>query len=192
MLLFFCVAVMLIVGYAFMREGLLTSVAMLVNIFLAGLLAFNFFEPIAAELESMFEGSFMAGIEDAFSLFVVFAASLGLLRLVTHNLATTELNLHPLVQQIGSVAVGLVAGYLLAGFLLCMVQTLPLNERFLSFDPDAVQGGPPLRRVMPPDRVWLALMHRGGAGPLAQDPANVFDPEGTFELRYTRLRRTKE
>jgi hypothetical protein len=192
MLSILCVIVILAVGYAYFREGLLTAVTMLVNVFLSGLVAFNFFEPLAASLESTFDGSFLSGFEDALALFVLFAGCLGLLRLATHSLATTELGLPPLVQQVGAVLVGLLTGYLVAGFLVCMLQTLPWGEKFLGFDYEATQGSQGMRRVMPPDRVWLALMHRAGQGPLADDPANVFDPEGSYQLRYTRLRRVKE
>src|SRR4051812_22967425 len=106
--------IMLVVGYAYFREGLLTAVAMLFNVFFAGLIAFNFFEPLATELESMFQGSFLAGYEDGLSLFGLFSLSLGLLRLITHNLAHTELGLPPLIQQVGAVCAGLVTGYLVA------------------------------------------------------------------------------
>lgn len=191
MLLFLSVAVMLAVGYAFLREGLLTSLTMLVNVFFAGLVAFNFFEPLADALEPMFAGSFLANYEDAVSLFGLFALVLGLLRLLAHNLANTELGLHPLAQQVGSVCVGLLTGYLLAGFLACMAQTLPLDEKFLGFDYQATPTDPPMRHLLPADRVWLALMSRASGGPLAQGTPSEFDPEGTFELRYAR-RRIKE
>jgi hypothetical protein len=193
MILFLSIAVMLAVAYVYFREGILTAVTMLVNVFIAGLVAFNFYEPLADGLESMFAGSFLEKTEDALALFGLFAGSLGLLRLATHNLATSELGLPALGQQVGAGVVGLLTGYLLAGFLVCMLQTLPWGEKFLGFDPDAPQAGAqPMRRVLPPDRVWLALMHRAGAGPLSESTPNVFDPEGTFELRYARLRRVKE
>jgi len=114
------------------------------------------------------------------------------LRVVTHNLANTEMGLAAIVQQVGSVAVGLVSGYLLAGFLVCMLQTLPWSEKFLGFDSSVDPQGSAIRRVMPPDRVWLALMHRAGAGPFSNEGATTFDPEGTYELRYARQRRVKD
>ncbi len=195
MLVFLTIAVMLIVAYAHSREGVLTAVAMLVNLFLAGLVAFNFFEPLAAELESALAGSFLAGYEDALCLFGLFALTLGVLRAITNHLANTELALPALVQQVGASAVGLVTGYLAAGFLACVLQTLPWSEKFLGFDSSVdTQQGSGMRRVLPADRVWLAMMHRagGGFGALVQAPANPFDPHGTFELRYSKLRRLKE
>ena len=43
-----------------------------------------------------------------------------------------------------------------------------------------------------PDRVWLAMMHRMGQDNLSWGEGSVtFDPDGTFPLRYSRLRRYK-
>jgi hypothetical protein len=192
MILFLTLAIVAIVAYSRVREGLLTAVTHLVNVLLAGLVAFNYFEPVAAELQKALKGSFLDGFEDALALFALFAAPLALLRVVCNNLANTELDLPALPQQIGAGAVGGMTGYLLAGFLVCALQTLPWGEKFLGFDPSVDPQGSAIRSVMPPDRVWLALMHRAGAGPFSSEGATTFDPEGTFELRYARQRRVKE
>jgi hypothetical protein len=134
MLILLTLAIMGAVGYAFLREGLLSSLVSIFNILLAGLFAFEFFEPLAAELDTAFSGSFLAGYEDALCLVVLFCVPLGILRLITSNLASSQIDLPAVAHQIGSVLCGLVAGYLVAGFLLVLVQTLPLNEKFLGFD----------------------------------------------------------
>lgn len=202
MLIFFTLAIMAIVGYVYAREGVLTSICMTVSIFIAGLVAFNFYEPLATELsadntpvqavisEDQKNNSSLGGYEDAICLFGLFAATLGLLRVLTQNLAKTELDLPALAQQISASVFGVISGYLLAGFLVCMFQTLPLNAKFLGFDGNAGTSG--LRRVVPPDRVWLAVMHRASTGPFAASPPSPFDPAGTFTLRYARLRRLKD
>jgi uncharacterized membrane protein required for colicin V production len=192
MLVFLTVAVTLAVAYAAMREGFLMAVAGLVNVLVAGVVAFNFYEPVAGELEGMLAGSFLAGFEDALALFLLFALPLILLRVVCNNLATHEVELPALFQQVGSAAVAAVTGYLLAGFLVCVFQTLPWGQQFLGFDATADPGAPKIRSLVPPDRVWLALMHRAGNAALSQEGSTTFDPEGTFELRYARLRRFKE
>jgi hypothetical protein len=198
MLILFTAAVMLIVAYCYVREGALTAVCMTVNVFLAGLLTFNFYEPLAGELEGMLTSTFLAGYEDAISLFALFALALGGLRVITMNLANTEVDLPALAQQITAGAFGLLSGYLLAGFLVCMLQTLPWSEKFLGFDHQIDSSGPGIRRVLPPDRVWLALMSRASVGPFARPSVDQpngpesFDREGSWELRYARLRRLKE
>jgi hypothetical protein len=193
MLLFFTLAVMGVVAYAASREGLLTAITSLANVMISGLIAFNFFEPIANELEEMLRGTFLAGFEDAVALFVPFAATLGLLRVVTNNLANTDVELPALLGQVGSGAVALVTGYLVAGFLVVVFQTLPWGDKFLGFEYNADANTPKVRNLMPPDRVWLAMMNRAGSTALSQGEDYVtFDPEGSFEMRYARLRRYRD
>lgn len=192
-LAFLTLILMLILAYAFMREGAVTSFCMMCNVFLAGVLAFNFWEPIADQFDEMFAGSALAGYEDFLCLAFLFSLILALLRLLTHRLVPTQVEFAPQIQQIGSILIGLFTGYLLAGFMTCVLQTLPWNERFMSFDPrvatDASAGK--ARRWMPPDRVWLAMMHRLSEGGLTQG-GPAFDAKGSFVQRYARFRRYTE
>jgi hypothetical protein len=187
MLIAITVVIVLAVGYAFFLQGLLTSFCMLVNVFLAGLVAFNFWEPLASELEKSLAGTFAQGFEDWICLVGIFAITLTLLRVVTNAIAPNEPEIIPMVQQAASALCGLLAGYLVAGFLVCAMQTLPLPEDFLGFSVQVNQVGG-ARRFLPPDRVWLALMQRGSLGPLYSE-GDGFDPRGYFELGYARHRR---
>lgn len=183
------IAIMLAVAYALMVEGLFTALCMLVNVFVAGLLAFNFYEPIATWAEAnVTTGTFLGGYEDAFVLVALFWGTLAALRVGTNHLAPAEVSFQPMVQRIGGTAVGLLTGYLLAGFLVCVCQTIPFHVHFMSFDPSFESDGKALRRLLPPDRVWLALMHRAGLAAFASGN-ETFDNEGNFELRYARYRR---
>ena len=192
MLVAFTLIVTLIVAYSAFQEGVLPAIANLVNICLAGLVAFEFFEPIAGSLEDTFRGTAFAGLEDSLSLFLLFAPTLGALRYLTINLAPQEVELPALFQQVGAGAIALVSGYLLAGFLVVFLQMLPLGEHFLDFQYQAEPTASKVRTFLPPDRVWLSMMNRAGAGPFSQADAVTFDPEGTFGLRYGRLRRYKD
>lgn len=184
MLGFLTIVVMLACIYAFWRQGVLPAFAMTVNVLLAGLVAFNFFEPIAAELEPMFTGSFFQGYEDSLCLILLFSLVLAFLRWATNALIHTTLEYHPGLQQGGAVVFGLLMGYLVAGFLLCVAQTLPLDTHFMHFEAriDSHSATAKIRHVLPPDRVWLALLHRASLDSFAWD--NTFDLDGSFELRY--------
>ncbi|HMC65480.1 MAG TPA: CvpA family protein [Gemmataceae bacterium] len=212
---FFTVLIMIIVGYAHAREGVFTAFLMTCNVCLAGLVAFGFWEPIADELDGLLADSFLHGVEDAFCLMVLFSLTFLLLRWISNVLAPTQMSYHPVVLQGGGAFFGLVTGYLVSGFLLCMIQTLPLPESFAGFDVSREREG--LSRVLPPDRVWLAGLRRAGAytfsfgrngwyqgGEWTDDPARdqagqslsdkyfTFDKYATFELRYARYRRLDE
>jgi uncharacterized membrane protein required for colicin V production len=190
MLILLTIGIMLAVGYAFFLQGLLTAFCMLVNVLLAGLVAFNFYEPIAGELEQPLSGSPVQGYEDWICLIGLFCITLLALRVITNALSTAEPTLNAGVQQGGAVVCGLLAGYLTAGFIVCALQTLPIQEDFLGFSAkvDTVGG---LRRFLPPDRVWLAMMQRGSLGSLGSDDPG-FDPTGYFELGFLRHRRYGE
>jgi len=199
---FVTVVIMLAVAYAYLREGLFTACTMAVNVFLAGLVAFNFWEPLAALLDPMLVGTFLHGYEDAVCLVLLFSLVLGLLRTVTNNLASSRIEFRGWLQSGGGILFGLITGYLVSGFLICTLQTLPWHENFMFFEPK-YETGPEhlLRHVLPPDRVWLGLMHRVGAYAFSsgEDPRGsadsyyeryvTFDKYGTFELRYARYRR---
>lgn len=180
------------VAYASLREGFLTAISMLVNVLIAGMVTFNFYEPLANELESIFSGTFLAGYEDAVVMVLLFCVTLGGLRVLANNLAPNETEFPALLQQIGAALVSLGTGYLVAGFLFCVFQTLPWGEKFLGFEHVVESGAGGTRRLVPPDRVWLGMMHRAGAVPFSQEGRDSFDADGSFELRYARLRRFKE
>jgi hypothetical protein len=189
------VLVMAILAYAFWREGPLTAFAMCCNVLVAGLLAFNLFEPIADLLEPAFADNFMAGTEDGLALMLVFWPALMLFRWMTNSLASTHMEYPAVLYRGGAVFFGLVAGYLVSGFLLCAFQTLPFQQDFLGFTPYVRGESSGARRVLPPDLVWLAMMQRLSRGPLStggEDGPTVFDKNGNYELRYARYRRLDE
>ncbi len=193
MLAFLSVLMVLALGYAYFVEGMFTAFLMCCNVFISGLVAFDFWEPIADQLEPSFRDTFLQGYEDAFALVLLFTVTLGALRLLTNNLSNTRIEFDERAQGIGGAILGLLTGYLTAGFLACVLQTMPFRTTFLGFDGryDTQQSG--LRRVLPPDRAWLALMHYAGAHSFSTgDNEPTFDQSGTFELRYARYRRYAE
>src|SRR5262249_17112555 len=113
MLSFFTIVIMLIVAYAHWREGLYTACCTLINVVLAGLITFNFWEPLANILDTTFRGWFVSGYEDFVVLIVLFALTLGMLRMLTNNLCPAQIIQIGYVQQAGGALFGLVAGYLM-------------------------------------------------------------------------------
>src|SRR5207248_3045457 len=107
MLQIMTVLMMLAVAYAFWREGLMTAATMFVNVLLAGLVTFNFWEPLAELLEPVLAGSILAGYEDALVMLILFALTLGLLRLATNNLCNKDLEYPPALLRGGGLTFGL-------------------------------------------------------------------------------------
>jgi hypothetical protein len=189
MLTFLTILIMLALAYLFLIQGLATAVAMFANVFLAGLIAFNFWEPLADLLDPLLSRSFFAGYEDAICLTVLFGIAFALLRLATNTLSRAVIDFHPIAQHVGGAFFGLSTGYLLAGFLVCVFQTLPWHENFWGYEPNWQANQSALESVFPPDRVWLSMMHRAGENAFARGDRATFDPQGTFVIRYSRFRR---
>jgi hypothetical protein len=194
--------IMLVVAYAQFRNGLFGAVAMLVQVVIAGLVTFWLWEPLANALDSAFRGGKMAGYEDWLALTLIFVVALAGLRFVTNQINPNMIEYNGIAQQIGGAVVGLFTGYLVAGFIVCVLETLPLEQNFLGFEPRA-KDEPGYRSYLPPDRVWLGMMRYAGAYPLSWTADNdaaasafdrypTFDRHGTFELRYERHRRHAE
>src|SRR5262245_1617615 len=105
----------LAVGYAHMRDGLHTALCMLINVMIAGIVAFGFFEPLADWLDEHLQRTSWTGYEDFVMLILLFCAALLALRAITNRLAPDMVTFHANAQYAGAV-VGLITGYFLAGF----------------------------------------------------------------------------
>src|SRR5947209_6954801 len=163
MLMILTLAVIGGVAFAQYRNGLFTSTVMILQVLIAGVVAFNFWEPVATELEPyLADINSAVGLEDCIALTAVFCLTLLGLRWITNRINKAMIDFPPIVQQIGGPAAGVVSGYLVAGFLICVMETMPLEANFLGFQPRK-DDEPAVRSYFPPDRVWLALMRHAGA-----------------------------
>ena len=175
------------VAYTQFREGLLAAFTNCFCIVVAGMIAFQFWPVTAQELEPTLKDSFMNGMEDGLALVFSFCISLAALRFVATALAKRDLGISQKLNQAGGVVFGSIAGYLVAGFLICVLQTLPWHENFLGFHHDEPGFA---TRVIPSDQVWLKLMNRlhGGAFNPGEDQSkNLREFSKTFakDRRYT-------
>jgi hypothetical protein len=187
---FLTVVMMAALGYAFMAEGMFTAFVMCCNVLASGLVTFAFWEPLADLLGSSVQSTALAGYEDFVVMSALFCLTLAVLRTITNNLASTRIEFHEVLQVAGGIFFGMITGYLTAGFLVCLLQTIPWYDDFMSFRArfDRVNDSA-LRRLLPPDRVWLGLMQRAAEVAFASGDESSFDPNGTFEMRYARYRR---
>jgi len=189
MLTLLTILIMVGLAYLFLVQGLATAFTMFCNVILAGLIAFNFWEPLADLLDPLLSGSLFAGYEDTICLTGLFGVAFALLRVTTNTLSGAVIEFHPLAQRAGGAFFGLATGYLLSGFLVCVFQTLPWHESFWGYEPDWQTHQVGLNNVIPADRIWLSLMHRAGEVGFARSHHSTFDPEATFVIRYSRFRR---
>lgn len=172
-----------LVVFAMVREGIFSAVCHLFGVVFAGLVAFHFWPALANMFEESFEGSTLAGYEDALSLFGVYLIVGFLCRLLTNVVADREIEIPIQLNQILAGCVGAVTGYLLAGFLVCVLQTLPWEENFLSYKPPT-EPGTITNKVLPPDQIWLKLMNRSASTIFEDDDISPKNRDQFLDFTY--------
>jgi len=117
---------------------------------LAGLLAMNFFEPLAILLTgAMSEWEYRWDMVSLVGLFVGFVF---LLRLATERFVPTYIQVPAMVDNVARWAFAFGTGYVTMAFLFTAVHTAPLPREFLGFRPEkAMFWG------LAPDRQWLGF-----------------------------------
>ncbi len=140
------------VGFLY-TEGIWGNFINLVNVVTAGLLATNFYEPLAKLGESYF-GSFTFFL-DFLSLWGSFALFVIVFRLATDRISRTKVRFLKLADQIGSPTMAVMVGWVMVCFTAMTLHTAPLARNFLDggFQPEE-----PMLLGTAPDRQWLGFV----------------------------------
>ncbi len=148
----------------------------------------NYFEPAATWLDSkMPTFSYLIDVVVLWGLFVGFFA---VLRLVTDRISQVQVRFHRWVDVPVGMLVSVWTGWLLVCLLMTSLHVAPLPRHGFG---GAFQPTPAARMFfgLAPDRQWLAFMQQLSAGGFGkgsgrgdEPSAGLFDPEGTFILKY--------
>jgi hypothetical protein len=142
-------------------EGTWSNAVRLVNVVTAGLLAFNFFEPLAGWLSGMAPS--FTYFWDFLSLWLLFAAFMIVFRVATDLLSRVKVRFLKIADRIGSGVFAVAVGWVMVCFTAATLHTAPLARNFLrgSFQPQNTT----FVGVLPaPDRVWLAFVQKVSRG----------------------------
>jgi hypothetical protein len=142
----------------------------------AGLLAMNFFEPVANFIDGM--GSAVQDYSDLVALVGLFALFTFLGRLATDNISPTVIEFDARVYNVARWLFGLATGYTTMAILLTALHTAPLPRKFLGFSPERAN----LFDSVAPDRQWLGFTQHVSERVLRT--GRVFDGP-TFEMPGT-------
>lgn len=182
--------------YALMSEGLWGAALMFMNTLFAGLIAFNFYEPLAALLSQNVDA--MSGYADTLCLLVLFTVSLLLLRLTTESIAPSMVRFPTPVFHIGRVFFALAGSMVAMSILLLSFHTSPVHKKiFGSIDYDK---RPPFGQGL--DHKWLAFFQYTTGQTFAQHlgeesridarntyhDAKIFDPGGRWLIDHQNAR----
>ena len=186
-------------------ESLWSNTITLINVTLAAVLAFSFFEPMADMIEGL--GAWpktCTYLWDYLSLWTLFCTFFGLLRLFTDFASRTRVKFRPPIEIPGRMFAAFLVGLVMISFILASFHIAPLpaapfsggfaksptSSTFLFFKPDrwmlsflqTVSGGSLSRGPIP-----------GRESPFEMDQGtNIFDPNGDFVLKYRQRRRDLE
>jgi len=172
------------------RQGLWSSAINVVNITMAGLIATNYFEPLA-KLADPGGANYMM---DSIMLWALFAISFIILRLITQSLSDHDVHFITPVDIAGRAVLGIWAGWVFVCFTAFAMVTAPIGAQPLGAweSPNAKSF-----LVLSPERMWMAFAqsrsmgalsdYRRGADLLSEDEqlgSQVFDSKGEFSYKY--------
>lgn len=161
------------VTWAVASQGMWGAALMLFNVLFAGLLAMNFFEPLANLAGTIF-GTGGDYWYDVVSIMLLFIVAIALLRMLTDNLSPLLVRFSLPLDQAGRWVFAMWTAWLTIGFLATAVHTAPLPRDFLGFSPERERF---LRwhLLSAPDRQWLAYTQRGSEKLFDRGPQYRFD-----------------
>lgn len=194
------IAIVVGVTWAVAAEGAWGAGWILLCVLFSGLLAMNFFEPLAGLLETAVSSSpAWRARWDLVALVGLFGGFVFGFRLLGERLAPVDIEVHPLVYDIGRWGCGALTGYITMAFLLTALHTAPLPRTFWGFTPEPhLRNGPV--SAMAPDFQWLGFTQHvsenvfrqpGGRRIFDGPRLRIGDYEGvwpSFPIRYATRR----
>ena len=178
-------AVFVTVTAALWKEGIWSSLVMLLNVVLAATVATAWYEKLVAVLEPRLPS--FTYLLDFVALWGLFCLLLLGLREATDRISRTRVKLRRPVELFGGPLVAALVGWVMTCFTAATLHTAPVPR-------DMVQPTPEARMFfgLAPDRKWLAWV-RGSTltGPFAV-PGSAFDKDADFVIRYADRRKRLE
>ena len=179
------------------NDGMWSNSIRLINTIMAGLLAMNFFEPVADWLEGQAPAyTYFWDFIALWGLFIIFSL---IFRLITDRLSQVKVKFLKIADQIGSGVLALWVGWVMVCFTLMSLNTAPLARNclggsFSSKTEDRMFLG------FAPDRQWLGFTQKMSQEAYARSASDaewkaektIFDPRGEFLPKYATRRANLE
>jgi hypothetical protein len=184
--------------YALTSEGLWGSALMFFNVLFAGMIAFNFYEPLAGLVDKSGLGWLMS-FSECLCLLVLFGVSIVALRLTTESLAPAMVRFPLPIYHAGRLVFGLAGACVTMAIIILAFETAPVHKKV--FKAIAYDSKPPFGAGL--DHQWLGFFqhetgsvfihyntgkpdpyHAYGQG----HPLNLFDPRGEWLITHQNAR----
>ena len=166
-----------LVTWSVASEGIWGAALTSLIVIFSGLLAMNFFEPVAGMLEGLGSSLWWRSHCDILALLGLFAGLVLGLRTLTDRISPRFITSDRLAYGLGRWGGGLLAGYVTMAFLLTALHTGPFPRNFWGFTPERRN----LLNIMAPDRQWLGFtqwvseetLKRSGGGKIFDGPRTI-------------------
>lgn len=146
-------AIFALVTYFVGQDGPWNAILTMFAVIFSGLLAMNFFEPLAGFLAR--QNAWLAPRADFLCLVGLFGLFTFLMRLGLEQVAPTNLELPDIAYRIGQWGFGAATGYITMAILLTSLHTAPMPRKFLGFAPERKN----FLGFSSPDVQWLGFTH---------------------------------
>jgi len=145
-------AILALITWVVASEGVWGAALTFLCVVFSGLIAMNFFEPLAGFLDAQVPS--WRNRFDLIALLGIFAAATMLLRELAARVAPVSIEVHPMFYQAGRWAFSAATGYVTIAILLTALHTVNFPYRaFLGFNPSSKN----FFGVAAPDRQWIAF-----------------------------------
>ncbi len=163
----------LLLTYALSSEGLWGAALMFFNVVFGGLIAFNFYEPLAKLIDSTGIGW---GFSDTLSLLSIFCVSVMLLRMTTETLAPAMVRFPVPIYHAGRVFFALATSLVTMSILVLAFHTAPVHKKI--FGAIDYKYKPPFGMGL--DHQWLGFFQYTTGGIFAHSGSGTRDPYGEY------------
>ncbi len=163
----------LLMTYALSSEGLWGAALMFFNVLFGGLIAFNFYEPLARLIDSTGIGW---GFSDTLSLLSIFCVSVLLLRMTTETLAPAMVRFPVPIYHAGRLLFALGTSLVTMAILILAFHTAPVHKKI--FGAIDYQYKPPFGLGL--DHQWLGFFQYTTGEVFARYGAGKRDPFGEY------------
>ncbi|MCP4190340.1 MAG: CvpA family protein [Planctomycetaceae bacterium] len=167
-----------------LTEGLWGNTLSLFNVVFSAILATNYFEPVANWLTEQF--SSFTYVWDFLALWGVFVLSMVILRTTTDQISDTKVRFKLPLEQGGKILCGFLIGWVMVSLFLFSLHVAPLKRN--PFGGAFAKSPTSSNFFLSPDMLWLGFMQSRSENAFATSPANPFDPQSEFVLKYGQRR----
>ncbi len=168
----FLLAVVAVVTWCVASEGAWGAALTFLSVFFAGLLAMNYFEPLAILLQSTLSlGPAWSNRWDFTAMMLLFIGFIFAFRIGTEQIMPNFIQVHPLAHDGVRWIAGAATGYLTMAILLTSLHTAPLPRNFFGFTPERNN----FLGMSAPDRQWLGFVQYATEKSFHKEHGQIFD-----------------